>query len=508
MVHTQKILILLLFFLVLQGGGSPLSAQNQQHGWNGVVVKVLSPDVSIIREGTPLPAYQWGVSLYEEDEVQTGKSGKALITFSESAGGNEVLLGPSTRVRVSRTATKFDYSIYLLTVLEGKIWAKDKAEQSRKVEVNAGKSVIIPFGGEYVVEQTGAETLVSSTKGTIRMHDPSTDQYKVLPQGEIASVSEKTGELSIKLIPPKLMANFQSTSTGPGEASEEISQAIAGRQHKKEENKARKLKEKEQKNMAILAVAPAGNEATAAKEEPADPNQSKSEKATGDQNQTVADQSEDPAEQTEQSAEQAKAAPAEEAQQASQDPNAAVDEKKEEDPATETIVKQEQSAEKETLEPSITQAEPAPVQPQEEEPFWIRHKWHIVLTSTALVFAWLSAEEATQYDALATKNTTLKTAWSNASTTTERNSLEVDYEVNKAKMELNKTNVDRYNYILLIAIGLEGYLIYDDLFGDDGYFADSRQNHDKGLLKPDRIDFGLNGPTPGSGIRLSLGWNW
>ncbi|MBT4089879.1 MAG: hypothetical protein HOE30_15445, partial [Deltaproteobacteria bacterium] len=74
MVHTQKILILLLFFLVLQGGGSPLSAQNQQHGWNGVVVKVLSPDVSIIREGTPLPAYQWGVSLYEEDEVQTGKS--------------------------------------------------------------------------------------------------------------------------------------------------------------------------------------------------------------------------------------------------------------------------------------------------------------------------------------------------------------------------------------------------------------------------------------------------
>ena len=304
------------------------------------------------------------------------------------------------------------------------------------------------------------------------------------------------------------MANFQSTSTGPGEASEEISQAIAGRQHKKEENKARKLKEKEQKNMAILAVAPAGNEATAAKEEPADPNQSKSEKATGDQNQTVADQSEDPAEQTEQSAEQAKAAPAEEAQQASQDPNAAVDEKKEEDPATETIVKQEQSAEKETLEPSITQAEPAPVQPQEEEPFWIRHKWHIVLTSTALVFAWLSAEEATQYDALATKNTTLKTAWSNASTTTERNSLEVDYEVNKAKMELNKTNVDRYNYILLIAIGLEGYLIYDDLFGDDGYFADSRQNHDKGLLKPYRIDFGLNGPTPGSGIRLSLGWNW
>ncbi len=245
MVIIRKSPIILIYFFFVTGGWPPLLAHVQRHGWNGVIVKEVSPGVSVVLYGTAAPIYKWGMSLYEKDEVQTNESGRAIIRFSPKEIGNEIILGSSTGVRISRISSKFDYSVYRVTVLRGKIWVKDLPSQSRKVLVNAGKCKIMPFGGEYVVEQFEKQTLAASSSGNVRVLDKSTNQYTPLPPDEIAAVSAKTGELNLMWIPKRLVESFQSISATSDMSGDEIRKMINERHEQVEAILAREATEKE-----------------------------------------------------------------------------------------------------------------------------------------------------------------------------------------------------------------------------------------------------------------------
>ncbi|MFH2132573.1 MAG: hypothetical protein ABIK68_19505 [bacterium] len=205
-----------------------MNAQTESHGWNGVVVKEMSATAGVDRGGTLQPIYKLGMALYEGDAVETDEMGRATIQFSSNAPGNEIILGPSTRVRVSRSSIQLDQSVYRVTVLKGKIWDRDLQSQIRKVHVSAGKSRIVPFGGNYIVAQTNRRTLLAGSSGRVKVYNQSLNRYVRLMPGEIASVSVITGELNMISIPEQLLADFQSPAVTSNEPIRKIIQLLEG----------------------------------------------------------------------------------------------------------------------------------------------------------------------------------------------------------------------------------------------------------------------------------------
>lgn len=595
MVVKRKLPILLIYMLFLAGPWPPLHAQIQRHGWNGVIVKEISPEVSVIRDGVAQPAIKLGMSLYQDDEVKTGKNGRAAIQFSSKGGGNEVILGPVTRVRVSRTSTKFDYSIYRITVIEGKIQARDLPSQSRKIRINAGKSKIIPFGGEYIVEQSPDQTLATASKGNIRVLDKAKNRYLPLPPGKIASVSGKTGELTIMVVPEPLLTAFKSTETASSKSSQEIKALVNDRvsrideileqeareaAEKKAREEALKREQEEAEQRALAKAIRKEEEETARRNRELAEQQAqalaarkKKEKAeaaqmisaarktapSGVQSAVKTKQSTHPANQvasvakgkaaapdkakvtTEKLVEEQQPVPDREKMAVSEEPareNQRVTANEDRGPASKEKLQAAAEAEEQSpvaeqqdapvveeqspvrIEKKGNMGEPTRVEraeetilpvekPLEEESLLQTFKWDIVTLSTAVVFSWLATEEAKKYDDLESENDALQAQWANATTTSARNELEVEYEVNKSKMSTYKSNVTLYNSITMLAIIFEGYLIYDHLFGDDpdGGTA-SHSPGDKNIMSPDTIVLGLNHPSSPAGINLSLGWKW
>lgn len=77
--------------------------------------------------------------------------------------------------------------------------------------------------------------------------------------------------------------------------------------------------------------------------------------------------------------------------------------------------------------------------------------WHISTIGTLLVSAYLSTQESSSYDALASENDSLKTQAASASGS-EYTSLNTQFEVNQAKMErvFSKQIFQRENWTMLI----------------------------------------------------------
>lgn len=539
MVIIRNLLVFLIYFLFLAEIWNPLHAQDQRHGWNGVIARVISPEVSIIREGSSIPLYKWGMTLFEKDEVQTGERGRAAIRFSSTAKGNEITLGPSTRVRVFKSATNFDHSVYRVTVIEGKIWVTDRPAQSRKVQVSAGMSKIIPLGGEYVVEQLDEQTLTASISGNVKIHDKSTNRYSSLLPGEIASVSHKTGDLILKQIPEQLLADFSSTSVEAGRTAQQIVRILEGKEEMPsepvvpvEEEPVVSVEENPLVPVEEEPVIPVEDEpvveteATVEADKPTDPavlpvaagsdttkEVTDSLPASPEGDKMSEPEPEKPvAAEPEKKGDLAPEKTAAETQQASEpDGEKSVSPEKKPDEEPEATTKPEQSAvveKPEETEPDVSKV--PEIQKKKEESFWLKHRWHFITTSTALIFAYLATDEAAKYNDLVSENESLSTQWESATTTSEQTSYEVQYEVNKTKMSNHKTNVDRYNLLSLIALSLEGYLLYDTFFGDntDSARVGSAVYVRRHFIKPDKISFRFSSPSSSSTIRLSANWKW
>jgi len=475
----------------LIGFCAPLQAQDQSHGWNGVIVKTVSPEVSVIREGSPISIYEWGMTLDENDEVQTGKNGRASVRFSSEAKGNEIILGRSTRVRVSRSSAKFDYSTYQITVIHGKIWAKDFPLQKRKVQVDAGVSHFISAGGEYVVEQLDERTLATSIHGKLRVLDRSLNKYESPLPGEIISVFDTMGILTIRSIPEQLMADFSSPTADSSESAEEIIHFL---RFGKERTKATVLIVPNTPTVPNAPTVPNTPAVSVILNKPSIPVPPVVPLASG----TVIENS--GGQPMEKPAIPSNIIPSTTGSDLplSPEPEPGFGEKQREargipDPAPPPVV---------VVIPPITEAVP--------EPLWVRYKWHIVASSAFLFSSWMALEEAKKYNNLASENESLKTQWASASTSSDRTSLEVKYEVNKKKMSTSKTNVDQYNMFSLIAIGFEGYLLYRDFFGNG---MDSAKNISQSavygnVIKPNSTFFEFSNILATSSIRLSANWKW
>jgi FecR protein len=538
--------------------GSSLYAQIQRHDWNGVILKEISPTVSVIREGASLPMFKWGMTLYEKDEIRTGENGKASIRFSSEEKGNEVILGPSTSVRVSRIATKYDHSVYRINVIQGKIWAKDRPSQSRKVQVNAGANKIVPFGGEYVVQQTDKQTLAANTKGKVRILDRSTNRYLPLPPGEIASVSKATGELIITWVPEKLMNEFSSLTMDPGKSAAAISTVVATLKEeankivipdppKPEELEPGKEKAVPAIGKKSIAIVPKKRipEPPVLKPKPAKPIIAqpvvpiqkkiavtapvKPAPMVGKRVSKAIKPAENPVKQATEAPKQVKKQPTpatitkkkvENGQKTGKTETVQKSKKPDSKPTKGTQIahKRDQKIEKdEESTPEVKKsAEPkkqiitAPPEPVEEEPLWMTYKWDIATGSAFLAFTWISMDNASNFDSLESKNDTLKSQWATATTSSERNALEVDYEVNKEKMASYQENVTLYNNLSILAICLEGYLLYKHIFDSDtkGHADGSQPSRYGNGMNPDKIAFGFSDPGPPSNVRLQLSWKW
>ncbi|MBU2647758.1 FecR family protein [bacterium] len=518
-----------------------MNAQTESHGWNGVVVKEVSASAGVDRGGTLQPIYKLGMALYEGDAVETDEKGRAKIQFSSNAEGNEIILGPSTRVRVSRSSIQLDQSVYRVTVLKGKIWARDLPSQSRKVHVSAGKSKIVPFGGDYIVAQTDRRTLLAGSSGRVRVYNQSTNRYVMLMPGEIASVSVKTGELTTISIPEQLMADFQSPAIKSSKPTRKIIRLLEGG-ITDEEVSAELNEEETSGNTAILAsgvaagvssqpggsvvktgsaAAPfSGKESATRLERDATTPSTQGPVIEPSDGQKAENQGDRSAE-AQENGKMAETSPAADNQQqpaGSKTQTPADASRKTQRPPDNTdkvqspVVRKGQNRKdtKKTVLSKDRTESTAPILKREEKSLWQTFKWDIVTGTTALFFSWMSAEEASKYDALESKNKTVQDLWAAATTTSARTAYEVEYEVNKSKMSTHKSNVALYNNLVVLAVLFEGYLIYDHIFGSDpdDSMAAAHYDHKEHFIRPDTINLGLNNPSSGPGVRFSLGWKW
>lgn len=569
MVITRKLLKIKILLLILAVCAPPLSAQVNRHGWNGVIVNEISPTVQIVRDGASLPIYNWGMSLYEKDEVHTGENGRAEIRFSSKGNANEVIIGPDTEVRITRTTSRYDYSVYRISVLKGKIWAKDLPSQSRKVQVNAGKSKIIPFGGEYVVEQTGDQTLAVAGSGSnIRVLDRSTERYTPMPADKITAVSADTGELMMVPVPEPLITDFQSKTGDTVKPGKEIKAIVddrvarideileqeareaeakkareaalkaereaealrerqAAMQAKQEaEQKAREAELKARQEAARkaeqkTAPQPMAAAAPATAESQQDSGKKRAEKAesspkTAEKSEKAGDQPMQ--QQSDRVAQQADAAgeekPMQEASETKPPPARTTAQKETQPQISPVRIKREEPEQKsKPLVKTVTRPRKTPVaqrKVKKEESLLQTFKWDLVTGSAILLFSWMSTEEAKKFDDLESANENLQTSWESATTTSARNELEIKYEVNKAKMNTHQSNVTLYNNLTILLVILEGYLIYDHIFGDDAddEMADARSGRRRHPMNPHTVKLGFKDPASPSGLRLSLGWKW
>ncbi len=529
MVLMRKLLILLILFIFLNGMDSSLHAQIQRHDWNGVILIEISPTVSVIREGAPLPMYNWGMTLYENDEIRTGENGKASIRFSSEEKGNEVILGPSTSVRVSRIATKYDHSVYRINVIQGKIWAKDQPSQSRKVHVNAGANKIVPFGGEYVVQQTDKQTLAANTKGKVRIFDRSTNRYQPLPPGEIASVSKETGELVITWVPKKLLDEFKSSTVDPGKSAAAISKVVATIEEMAAKivipdpsklNPAKPIVAQPvvpiQKKVATSTAAKPVPKAIKLAEKPVKqavetPKHLKKQSVPKTvANKKVEDGQKTGKTETVQQSEKPDSKPAKGTQIADKNKDQKPTPAKTTDTVQKVKTAEESAPEVEKLSEHEKLVIIEPPEPVEEEPLWMTYKWDIATGSAFLIFTWISMDNASKYDSLESTNDSLKSRWVTATTSAERNTLEVAYEVNKEKMASYQENVTLYNNLSILAICLEGYLLYRHIFDSDtkGHADGSQPSRYGNGINPDKIAFGFSDHGSPSNVRLQLSWKW
>lgn len=101
---------------------------------------------------------------------------------------------------------------------------------------------------------------------------------------------------------------------------------------------------------------------------------------------------------------------------------------------------------------------------QSEESPSSRKTWHYVAVSLTVLSALMSYNAANSYNELSKKNNTLATQYSNSSSSSEKASLKSEYDSNATKMKSNKNSIQAWDFLTLIGLGLEAYLIMTDDF--------------------------------------------
>jgi len=90
------------------------------------------------------------------------------------------------------------------------------------------------------------------------------------------------------------------------------------------------------------------------------------------------------------------------------------------------------------------------------------YTWHYAAVSVTLVSALMSYNAAKSYNDLSAKNSTLATQYANSSSSSEQASYKSEYDSNASKMKSYKSSMQTWDFLTLLGLGWEAYLLMSD----------------------------------------------
>jgi len=151
-------------------------------------VNVRSQPVFVIRGGATLNVGSFGRKLENGDIVVTGEAGKAQIIMSDKS---EIILASSAKLTVFEKSTQSTFKKIksFLFSFEGKIRAKFRKSDGRRVKFKSANAEINIKGTEFVAENVNRTTTVATIEGLVNMSSVKTGSNIDIPPGKMSSIS-------------------------------------------------------------------------------------------------------------------------------------------------------------------------------------------------------------------------------------------------------------------------------------------------------------------------------
>ncbi|MCP4757651.1 MAG: hypothetical protein GY866_42885 [Proteobacteria bacterium] len=444
-----------------------LSESDQSFG----KVMVVKPPVYVVRSGKELRVDRFGMFIREGDSIVTGKEGIASILLSLISEGNQMYLMPTSKISLNKELASSEMLIYNIRINHGKIRAKLQITYHMQVRIDTDVAEITTNDADIVVENINEITRAGTVEGMAILNLSATRQSTNIPQGKMTTVGYGLSSRSLADISEELL---------DGTDMEKIKEEI-------EEEKKRLKREKQNKlDAERLRIETIKQQYQDERKRKVQEGKRKLE-----------------AEKLKQEEEKRKLE-SKKKQRLQEEKQRKETEKRK---MLASAVKEKMPQKFETMKEEIVDEIAESLESKERS---LRdYTWHIAATSTILVSAWLSTEEANEYNSLDSKNDQLTAQYTSAKANSDDESaalLYAQHEVNKEKMKQNFEKMTLYNNISYLAMAWEGYLLYR-LFFSSGSDKTSVVKSDiddwrnRIVLQPVRY---RGAPA----ARLSVGWRW
>ncbi|MFH2128775.1 MAG: FecR family protein [bacterium] len=189
---------------------------------SGSIGKVLarSQPVVIIRDGTTLEISAFGSGVQDGDTIVTGEAGKAQIILSD---GDQIFLAPWSKLTLEKKEQQ-DALVKTASTsfaFEGKIRAKVRKSQNRRLQFKSANAEISIKGTEFVAEYKKEVTTVATLEGLVGLSSIRTDAEIDIPPGSMSSVTAAGEVLPLSEIAGEILQGVE--SAGEKMSEEDIS---------------------------------------------------------------------------------------------------------------------------------------------------------------------------------------------------------------------------------------------------------------------------------------------
>ncbi len=454
---------ILLFFNI----HPPLMAQIDR--LSDVLVIAESSPVVIEKKGRKVNVSEFGVTVSNGDEIDTGTGGRAFLLMSLLSDANEIYLASSTKIRFTTEIMNSDLSIQHIHLIYGKIRARIQTCQNIQVRIHTEEAEVVTNEGEFIVESNDQLTNVGTLKGAVKMISNITHQEIMIPQKAMSSTSLTEPDNTFTGFIENLYEGVEFSD------SKKTAEMVVLAKKQQEETKSEEMAIGESENT---------------------PKESRFI-SIPDQIQT-----EDQPDGTETHTVEVVEKPEMEKEQPKEDQKELMVIESETEEQPDDIAKEEQQPDDIAI---IETGDFEDKDASENESFFFKYKWHITATSLFLISGYLSYEEARKYNDLDSENDDLMSQYSSASDSVKEQ-IFVKYKVNQEKMTQYKRNVDYCNYVTFLAFLWESYLIYDLIFGENSNKQETAFKSNS--LQPARLAIQTGYSSSYPTIKLSAEWKW
>jgi len=212
--QTQIFFRKVLGFIAIISIGSPLNLTDARAQSKPVLkgigkVSIIHPSVKIIRKKKKVTVKRVGTLLLNNDEIKTGKKGKANITLFS---GDKVTMAPYSRLtvikgRVEKSPTLLNKIV--LRMFSGKMRVLAKKGKKRRLFVRTPSALIKIKGTDFIVDYQNKITTVGTLEGLVNMYSTRTNQAIDIPVGKMAVINLSGTILTLKDITGELMTNVE-----------------------------------------------------------------------------------------------------------------------------------------------------------------------------------------------------------------------------------------------------------------------------------------------------------